>query len=318
MNRHRKHQPLLPYRLRHEVAMRLIDLYRRQPFVFSIEVFPAKTEEGMEALKQTLGTFAKFRPDYFSVTYGAGGSTRENTHTLATHLQNTLSIETMAHLTCVSHTCKEIEVVLYRLEKSGIENVMALRGDPPQGSTEFQTPENGYSHASELVAAIRERGGFGIGAAGYPEGHTENPSKSDDRRRLVEKINAGADFVATQFFLDNTFFLHWRDRLATEGVSVPLVPGLLVPTSLKQITRMADFCGIRISNKLRTQLETHHTDPEAMKQIGLEHATHQLEALLREGIPGLHLYALNKLEAVQYLAPLLPHSSKDIPTPCTA
>ena len=318
MSRHRKHQPSPLYRLRHETPMKLIDLYRRKSFVFSIEVFPAKTAEGMETLKQTLGTFAKFGPDYFSVTYGAGGGTRENTHALATHLQNKLGIETMAHLTCVSHTGQEIEVLLRRLEKSGIENVMALRGDPPQGSTEFRRPENAYNYACELVAAIQKRGGFGIGAAGYPEGHIENPDQDADRHFLVGKINAGADFIATQFFLDNSFFLRWRDQLAADGVSVPLVPGLLVPTSLKQLTRMADFCGISIPNKLRIQLETHHTDPEAMKQIGLEHTSRQLENLLREGIPGIHLYALNKLATVQHLAPLLPYSSKNLLAPCAA
>ena len=260
--------------------MKLLDLYRKKSFVFSIEVFPAKTDEGMERLKRTLGAFAKFRPDYLSVTYGAGGSTRDNTHTIAAFLQNTLGLETMAHLTCVSHTRKEIEVVLRRLKKSGIENVM--------------------------VADIRERGGFGIGAAGYPEGHIENPDKQADRRFLVKKINAGAEFIVTQFFLDNTTFLRWRDQLATDGVSVPLVPGLLVPTSLKQLTRMATFCGTRIPHELHTQLEAHSDDQEAMRQIGLEHASRQLESLLRKGIPGIHLYALNKLETVQHLAPLLP------------
>jgi len=288
--------------------MPLIEFYRRKSFVFSIEVFPAKTEEGMETLKQTLGEFAKFRPDYFSVTYGAGGSTRDNTHAIAAFLQNELKVEAMAHLTCVSHTQAEIEVVLRRLEKSGIENVMALRGDPPQGSTGFRKPENGYGYASELVAAIRERGGFGIGAAGYPEGHIENPDREADRQFLIEKINAGADFIVTQFFLNNAPFLRWRDQLHADGVSVPRVPGLLVPTSLKQLTRLASFCGVGIPHSLRTQLEAHHTDPEAMKQIGMGHATRQLEALLREGIPGIHLYALNKLETVRYLAPLLPSS----------
>jgi len=298
--------------------MKLLDLYHKKSFVFSIEVFPAKTDEGMERLKQTLGAFAKFRPDYLSVTYGAGGSTRDNTHTIAAFLQNTLGLETMAHLTCVSHTRKEIEVVLRRLKKSGIENVMALRGDPPQGSANFRKPENGYQFACELVADIRERGGFGIGAAGYPEGHIENPDKQADRRFLVEKINAGAEFIVTQFFLDNTTFLRWRDQLATDGVSVPLVPGLLVPTSLKQLTRMATFCGTRIPHELHTQLEAHSDDPEAMRQIGLEHASRQLESLLREGIPGIHLYALNKLETVQHLAPLLPHPSKTLPASCAA
>ncbi|MGA1597813.1 MAG: methylenetetrahydrofolate reductase [NAD(P)H] [bacterium] len=287
--------------------MRLIELYRTRPFVFSIEVFPPKTEEGLQKLKGTLEAITPYRPDYFSVTYGAGGSSRENTHTLASHIQNQLAVEAMAHLTCVSHTRDEISGVLNSLKTSGIENIMALRGDLPESDADLPLAESAYAYASELVQAIRERQEFGIGVAGYPEGHVENPDRDADFRHQVRKFRSGADFVVTQLFLNNEPFLRWRDRLASAGVDLPLVPGLMPAVNGKALKRMASLCGVSVPDKLQEALDQNADQPEAARKIGLEHAARQLEELLREGVPGVHLYALNRLDAVESLAPLLPN-----------
>ena len=289
--------------------MHLIDLYQKKNFVFSIEIFPPKTEKGMEKLKMTLEKFKSCTPDYFSVTYGAGGTSRANTHEMAAHIHHELDVPAMAHLTCVSHTEKEIDEVLTKLKNSEITNVMTLRGDPTAGTKHFVQPKGGYHYASELIAAVRKHSDFGIGAAGYPEGHVENPDKDDDRRRLHEKIAAGAEFIVTQFFLDNTHFLHWRDQLHKEGVSVPLVAGILPPANWNAMSRLSDMCGVSIPEKLAQAMIKHESDPEVSKIIGFEHVEKQIEELLQEGLEGLHLYALNSLETVDRLGPKLKESS---------
>ena len=287
--------------------MHLIDLYRTRPFVFSIEVFPPKTPEGLNKLKGTLEQVRPFQPDYFSVTYGAGGSTRANTHSLASYLQNELQYETMAHLTCVSHTKDEIAGVLDALKDAGIENVMALRGDLPEDALQREPADNAYCYAQELVAALRKRGGFGIGVAGYPEGHVETPDREVDFQNQLRKFRSGADLVVTQLFLDNTPFLRWRDRLVQEGIDLPLIPGLMPAVNGKALQRMASLCGVAVPESLQAALDRHADDPVAARQVGLEHAAQQLEGLLQEGIPGVHLYALNRVDAVEHLAPLMPH-----------
>ncbi len=289
------------------------EYYQKQEFVFSIEIFPPKTEKGMERLKSTLKLFKLHFPDYISVTYGAGGSTRDNTHELTVHLKHQLRIEAMAHLTCVSHTAGEIDRVLDKLEASGIKNLMALRGDPPAGSNIFAKPRDGYGYASELIAAIKRRNKFYIGAAGYPEGHVENPDREADLRYLIGKVEAGADLVVSQFFLDNSHFLRWRDRLRKEGVQVPLIPGLLSPTALKPLGRMSEMCGVSIPDSLRIKLERHAGDSEAMREIGWDHTEQQIEELISDGVEGVHLYALNQLKTVERLAGPIKRAVGNIP-----
>lgn len=260
----------------------------------------------MEKLKITLEKFNGYTPDYFSVTYGAGGTSRANTHEMAAHIKHELGVPTMAHLTCVSHTAKEIDDVLTKLKNSEITNVMALRGDPTAGTERFIQPEGGYHNAGELISAVLNHSDFGIGAAGYPEGHVENPNKDDDRKHLHGKIAAGAEFIVTQFFLDNTHFLRWRDKLCEEeGVSVPLVAGILPPSNWKATSHMSKMCGVTIPEDLAEALLKHETDPEASKEIGFVHVEKQIEGLLREGVEGVHLYALNSLETVKRLGPKL-------------
>ena len=285
--------------------MHLIELYQQQDFVFSIEIFPPKTKKSMDKLKITLDKFKWLTPDYFSVTYGAGGTSRANTHEMAAHIRHELDVPAMAHLTCVSHTAKEIDDVLTKLKNNSIENLMALRGDPSVGTEHFIQPEGGYDNAVELISAVRKHSDFGIGAAGYPEGHVENPDKDDDRKHLHDKIAAGAEFIVTQFFLDNTHFLRWRDKLREEGANVPLVAGILPPSNWKATNRMSEMCGVSIPEDLAEALLKHENDPEASKEIGLTHVEKQIEALLSEGVEGVHLYALNSLETVKRLGPKL-------------
>ena len=285
--------------------MKIADLYQKKTFVFSIEIFPPKNTESLERLKLKLEEFKSYHPDFISVTYGAGGSTRENTHELASFIQNDLGIETMAHLTCVSHTRQEIEEVLEQFHQSGIENLMALRGDPPSGEKCFQRPSGGFAYAVELIQAVRSLNGFCIGAAGYPEGHVENPDKEADLRHQLAKVEAGADLLVSQFFLENEHFLKWRDRLRREGVEIPIIPGLLLPSSPDALFRMEELCGVLIPLSLRQKLERYAGDPNALKEIGWLHLAEQTEALIGEGIEGVHLYALNCLETIRRFSELI-------------
>ena len=289
--------------------MKLIDLYNKKDFVFSIEIFPPKTDKGVEKLKSTLKGFRQFAPDYMSVTYGAGGTSRKNTHEMAVHINHELGIPAMAHLTCVSHTADEIDKVLTSLKNRNIENVMALRGDPPVGTDRFVRPEGGYQYASELISAIRKHSSFAIGAAGYPEGHVENPDKEEDRIHLHEKIACGAQFIISQFFLDNIHFLRWRDLLRHEGVALPLIAGILPPTNWHSLQSMSAMCGVSIPKQLAQDLIKQEDDPEVCREIGFDHVERQLEELLSEGVEGVHLYALNRLETVERLGPQLQKAS---------
>lgn len=288
--------------------MRIIDLYRAQSPVFSIETFPPKTSNGIAKLKQKLAEFKKFNPHYMSVTYGAGGGTRSNTHAMASYIKNKLGIETMAHLTCVSHTKSEIDAVLNDLKEANIENIMALRGDPPQGEERFIKSDDGFAYANELIEALAQRGDFGIGAAGYPEGHPETLQREEHDKHFVNKVNAGAEFVITQLFLDNDLFLRWREKLRGMGVHIPLVAGIMPALSVEQITRFTQTCGCSLPNNLLQSLEKYQNDPAGMRQVGLDFAQKQIEGLLKEGVDGIHLYALNRLAAVQRLAPLITKS----------
>ena len=291
--------------------MRIIDLYHHHAPVFSIEIFPPKTIEGVISLQEKLSIFQEYSPDFISVTYGAGGGTRQNTHALASFIKNKLAVEAMAHLTCVSHTREEIRELIDHLAEVNIENLMILRGDPPRGETQFKKPENGFEYASELITAVKQRGDFGIGAAGYPEGHPETPDPNEHFEHFLLKIEAGAQFIVTQFFLDNDFFFKWRDQVRSRGVTVPLAAGVMPALSATQITRFAKMCRCFIPTRLIDELQFYETDAEAMYQVGLDFARQQIEGLLKEGVDGIHLYALNRSKAVEQLAPLITNKTKD-------
>jgi methylenetetrahydrofolate reductase (NADPH) len=268
---------------------------------FSFEFLPPKTDDGVAALYETVHELATLEPDFVSVTYGAGGSTRERTIELVTQIKQRTGVEAMAHLTCVGHGRAEIGDILSRYAAAGLENILALRGDPPRGDTAFRPAPDGFRYAAELLAFIRERHPLTIGAACYPEGHPECPSREDDLANLGAKVRAGADFLITQLFFDNAFYFDFVHRARAAGITVPIVPGIMPITSFESIERMTRMCGATIPMRLRLQLEKSQHDPEAILQLGVAHATVQCVDLLRRGAPGIHFYTLNRSRATRMI-----------------
>ena len=264
--------------------------------VISFEFFPTKTEEGERVLlEKTIPTLMQLKPDFCSVTYGAGGSTRDKTLTIVDRIQRQHVLTTMAHLTCVNATKEEISAYLTEARSRGINNILALRGDPPGGTGEFKKTEGGFEFSYQLVQFIRQVGGFSIGVAGFPEGHIAcQEGKQVDWQRLKNKIDHGADFVITQLFFSNRDYFQFRDFLTNLGVTVPLVPGIIPILSTAQIKKFTALCGADLPKPLLNELEKRGDDDEAAAQFGIEYATRQCEELLREGAPGIHFYTLNK------------------------
>lgn len=267
--------------------------------MLSFEFFPTKTDEGERAFwERTLPALAELEPDFCSVTYGAGGSTRDKTLAIVDRLQRERSITAMAHLTCVNATVEETRRIIHRARDLGILNLLALRGDPPSGITEFVRTDGGFEYSYQLVRCIRELDAFSIGVAGFPEGHIACPEgRHEDWRRLKEKIDHGADFVITQFFFDNVHYLECRDFLAGLGVEVPIVPGILPVVSASQLTRFVSLCGATLPKAMQDQVERWAHDDKALAEFGIEWASRQCEDLLREGAPGLHFYTLNRVRS---------------------
>lgn len=276
--------------------MRIEDLFDRGKPVFSFEFFPPKTDEGVANLMNTVADLkTAVEPDYVSVTYGAGGSTRDRTHELVARIQNELYVTTMAHLTCVGSTREEIRDGVQRLVDAGVENVLALRGDPPKDQADFRPVEGGFAHASDLISFLRH--GFpdlSIGAACYPEEHPESPSREDDLTWTLEKQKMGAGFFVTQLFFDNRFYLDSVARAREAGLTAPVVPGIMPVTNVAQIERFTKMCGATIPQPLLGRLRRHQDDPAAVIAIGIEWAISQCRELLAAGAPGLHFYTLNK------------------------
>jgi methylenetetrahydrofolate reductase (NADPH) len=264
--------------------------------VLSFEFFPTKSDEAeCTLLGQTIPALLKLNPDFCSVTYGAGGSTREKTLAIVDRIQREHRLTAMAHLTCVNTTIEQTRAILQQTHAFGIRNILALRGDPPSGVTQFVRTEGGFEYSYELVRCIREFAAFSIGVAGFPEGHIAcGEGRHEDWRRLKTKIDCGADFVITQFFFENTHYFECRDFMASRGVTVPIVPGILPILSSSQIHRFAALCGATLPRRLLSELERRGADDHAVTEFGIEYATRQCGELLREGAPGLHFYTLNK------------------------
>lgn len=265
--------------------------------VISFEFFPPKTDEGDRTLfEKTIPGLMALKPDYCSVTYGAGGSTREKTLGIATRIQDEHRLTALMHLTCVNATKEEIRGVVADAKARGIRNILALRGDPPGGTGEFQATEGGFEYSYQLVTFLRELGGFSVGTAGFPEGHIAcKEGREVDWQRLKAKIDCGADFVVTQLFFDNADFFRFRDYLAKLGVTVPLTAGILPILGSAQVQRFCQLCGATIPAALKAQLDALAGDDEACAKFGVEFATRQCEELIHEGVPGLHFYTLNKV-----------------------
>jgi methylenetetrahydrofolate reductase (NADPH) len=278
--------------------MRLSELFSSQKSVLSIEIFPPKTADGDQALKRSLETLVRYNPAFISCTYGAGGSTQERTLTWCREIQQHLGRPAMSHFTCVGSTVTELSTWLETAWNAGVRNIMALRGDPPAGQDSFRAVEGGLKNANELVELIRRlHPDMGIGVAGYPEKHIEAPSMDVDLINLKRKVDAGADAIFTQLFFVNQNFFAFRERCEQMGVRIPIVPGIMPVTDFARIQRITSMCGTVFPTELATRLEAVKDDAKAQFDIGVEHAIRQCEELQREGVPGIHFYALNKSEA---------------------
>lgn len=277
---------------------------------FSFEFFPPRTAEGEAQLWDALEDLRSLSPGFVSVTYGAGGSTRDRTIELVTHIKERTGIEAMAHLTCVGHTKEELGQILDTLAHARIENVLALRGDPPKGQAGFTATPGGFQYASELVGYIRERDhGFCVGGAAYPEGHIETASRESDLKHLKLKVDEGCDFVITQLFFDNAFYFDFVERARRAGVNVPIVPGIMPITNYEQVQRFVRMCGTTVPMRLQLELEKVKDDSAAVTQLGVAHATVQCMELLARGVPGIHFYTLNKSPASRMIVTALRGSS---------
>ncbi len=271
--------------------------------VRSLEFFPPKDEAGVEALRQTALALKRIAPDFVSVTYGAGGSTRERTAQVSRLLRTELGCTVMPHLTCVGHSREELNGVADQLHADGYRNIMTLRGDPPKGSTEFKAAADGLRYASELVTLLKARhADFCLGVAGYPEKHPEAASPDTDLDSLKRKVDAGAAFVTTQLFFDNTVYYRFVKKCRTRGITVPIVPGIMPVLSLKQIKRFTEMCGATLPEKLIKRLEAAGDAPEIVESVGNEWAVTQIRDLLAHGAPGYHLYIMNRAKSALALA----------------
>ena len=277
--------------------MKIKDILQEKRTV-SCEFFPPREEDGIPAVFRAIDRVSDFNPDFISVTYGAGGSTRAFTERITTQVKQDTDLEVMAHLTCVAQTKDEVQGVLERLDYAGIENVIALRGDPPRGEAAFVPVEGGFHHATELIEHIRAHFGFGLAAACYPEGHTESPDLDWDIRYAREKVDRGADFLISQLFYDNRYFFDFLERAEQAGINVPIIPGVLPILNTAQIRRFTSLCGATIPAELDRQLEQYADDDNAVRELGIEYATNQVRELWDEGVPGVHFYVLNRSYSV--------------------
>jgi methylenetetrahydrofolate reductase (NADPH) len=278
--------------------MRIADLLQRHGTTFSFEFFPPKSEEAIDALVARATELSRLRPAFVSVTYGAGGSTRQRTRDLVTRLSGEVGLTTAAHLTCVGHSRQDLLELLTFYHAKGIRNIVALRGDAPAAGS-FVAHEGGFQYACQLVELIRSRFAdhFGIAVAGYPEGHPETPSKLVDLDNLKRKVDAGADAVITQLFFDNRDFYDFRERCELAGIRVPIVAGIMPVLSWSGIQRMAGLCGARIPARLLARLQRAADDEAGVTQIGVDWAVQQCRDLLEHHVRGIHFYTLNRSTA---------------------
>jgi methylenetetrahydrofolate reductase (NADH) len=281
--------------------MKVREFFNDKRPVFSFEFFLPKTPDGMVRFKSTVGDLKRLSPSFVTLTYGAGGSARGRTIETAGMIQNELGLTTVAHLTCIAHTRSEIEGIVGKIRGLGIENIMALRGDPPKDGV--LPPENrrDYRYAADLVRDIRKMDGFCIGVAGYPEKHPEAAAMEDDLRHLKEKVEAGADFITTQLFFDNDDYFRFVGKVRAMGITQPVLPGLMPVTNYGQLQKFAAMCGARIPPPLTRGLESRQSDAEYVIQFGIDWTYRQARDLLDRGAPGIHFYTLNKSRSTEVI-----------------
>jgi methylenetetrahydrofolate reductase (NADPH) len=279
--------------------MRIAEILEGQRPVFSFEFFPPKSDEGQVTLERTLAELKDDEPHYVSMTYGAGGTTRNRTVELTKRIKQDHGIEAMAHLSCVGEPTERLVEILEEIDRAGVENVLALRGDPPRGETKWEPHPGGLRYSVELIRLIRERFEFCIGAACFPEVHPDAPDRDADLRYAREKQEAGASFLITQLFFDNELYFAFVDEARAAGITVPIVPGIMPITNLGQIKRFTEMCGASIPAELEQELNSRSEDPEAVAELGVAYATLQCSDLLARGAPGIHFYTLNRSPATR-------------------
>jgi methylenetetrahydrofolate reductase (NADPH) len=267
--------------------------------LFSFEFFPPKTPDGERNLQDALARLAPLAPAFVSVTYGAGGSTRARTIEIVKSIKRDHGLETMAHLTCSGASVAELDAILDEMAAAGIDNVLALRGDPPAGAARWSRAEGGLEYSHELVALIKDRYDFAVGAACFPETHIEAASPEADLQYLAHKVRAGADFLITQLFFDNAVYVDFVARAREAGIDVPIIPGILPITHVGQLERMTKLCGASIPPALERELRAREGEPEAVVDFGVAYATLQCAELLAAGAPGIHFYTLNRSPATR-------------------
>jgi methylenetetrahydrofolate reductase (NADPH) len=290
--------------------MHITDIMQGNSPTFSFEFFPPRTPETADTLYRTIRDLESYMPDFVSVTYGAGGSTRELTHDLVERIQHTTKLDPIPHLTCICHNEGEIEAVLLRYAKSAIGNILALGGDRPAGMAYDQSRDS-FRHAIDLVKFIRrfndsrahpDRRGFGIGVAGFPEGHPTTPNRLLEMDYFKAKVHAGADYIITQLFFDNDDFLDFRERCALAGIHIPIIAGIMPITSIGGLKRMAELAGgARFPAKLLRVLQHSQDDPDMVRRVGIQYALEQCHGLLEDDVAGIHFYTLNRSDATRVI-----------------
>ncbi len=278
--------------------MKIKDLYKNKP-VISLEIFPPKPGTALDGVFATIDALSVLKPDFISVTYGAAGGSKAHTVQIADTIKNKYEIEALAHLTCINSTREEVAAILSQLKKAGVENILALRGDRPAADSPASQTSYDFVYASDLVAEIKATGEFCIGAACYPEIHTEATNALVDLANLKRKVMAGVDFLITQLFLENSLFYAFREKLELMEIKVPVSAGIMPVINRKQIERITSLCGAGIPPKFRRILDKYENNPEALKEAGIAYATEQIIDLLSSGVDGIHLYTMNRPEVAR-------------------
>ena len=280
-----------------KTVKKITELFKEKKQTLSFELFPPKTEQGYANLLETIAELARLRPDFVSCTYGAGGGSRDKTFDIVQHIQDQHGIIGVAHLTCVLNSKDQIRTILDDVKRRGIKNILALRGDPPQDQPDWQPGEDNFKYSSELCAFTRKHFGdtFGIGVAGFPEGHLLCPDRDQDTKYLKIKVDNGADFVITQIYFDNKDYFEYVARLKKLGVAARVLPGIIPITDYNRLLKFTSLCGASVPPKVKSIFEPIQNDPEATLKAGIAFAVEQCRELLDRDAPGLHFYCLNKL-----------------------